>query len=149
MRTASGADRRPARPGAVPSEWPGRSARRSAARRAEGGGSHRRPPGRPSVDPRQRVWAAGTAYPSREADDALVVNLLGVGALVAGVGVVVGRGRNGSADSGQGGPVRIRGGSSGERWRSGPVRSLMAAVLRRAGPAGGAGQAGDYRAPMT
>ena len=35
------------------------------------------------------------------------------------------------------------------RWRSGPVRSLMAAVLRRAGPAGGARRTGDYRAPMT
>jgi hypothetical protein len=56
-------------------------------------------------------------------------------------GVAVGRGRNGSADSGQGGPVRIRGGSSGERWRSGPVRSLMAAVLRRA-EAGGRRRAG-------
>jgi hypothetical protein len=58
-------------------------------------------------------------------------------ALIGGVGVAVGRGRNGSADPGQGGPVRIRGGSSGERWRSGLVRSRsMGAVLRRA-PAGG------------
>jgi hypothetical protein len=45
--------------------------------------------------------------------------------------------------------VRIRGGSSTEWWRSGPVRSLMAAVLRRAGLAGGAGRTGDYRAPRT
>jgi hypothetical protein len=43
---------------------------------------------------------------------ALVVNLLNVDAPV--VGVAVGCGRNGSAASGQGAPVRIRGGSSGE-----------------------------------
>jgi len=47
--------------------------------------------------------------------DALVVNLLDVDALVVGVGVEVGRGRNGSADWGQGGPVRTRGGSRTER----------------------------------
>jgi hypothetical protein len=57
--------------------------------------------------------------------DTLVVNPLDVVALVVGAGVAVGRGRNGSADSGQGGPVRSRGGSSTERWRSGPVRSLI------------------------
>jgi hypothetical protein len=64
--------------------------------------------------------------------DALDVNLLDIVGLDAGVGIAVGHGWNGSADSCQGGPVRIRGGSSGERWRSGPVRSLMATVLRRA-----------------
>jgi hypothetical protein len=82
-----------------------------------------------------------------ESVDALDVNLLDVVGLDAGVGVAVGHDRNGSADSGQGGPVRIRGGSSGERWRSGPVRSLMAGVLRRAGPAGVARRTVDYRAP--
>ena len=44
--------------------------------------------------------------------DALVVDLLDVVGLDVGVGVADGPGRNGSADSGQGGPVRIRGGSS-------------------------------------
>lgn len=80
--------------------------------------------------------------------DALIIDNLVVDAPV--VGVADGHGRNGSADSDQGGPVRIRGGSSAERWRSGPVRSwLMAGVLRRAGPAAVAGQAVDYRAPRT
>jgi hypothetical protein len=55
----------------------------------------------------------------------------GLNALEIGVVVAVGHGRDGSADSGQGGPVRIRGGSSGERWRSGPVRSLMAQTQHR------------------
>ena len=50
--------------------------------------------------------------------DALDVNLLDVVGLDAG-GVAVGPGQNGSADSGQGGPVRIRGGSRTERWRTG------------------------------
>ena len=81
--------------------------------------------------------------------DILDVDLLDVVGLDVGVGVAVGRNRNGSAVSGQGGPVRSRGGSSGERWRSGPVRSLMAAVLRRAGPAAVAGRTSDYRAPRT
>jgi hypothetical protein len=54
---------------------------------------------------------------------ALVVEVLNASVLV--VGVVVGRGRNGSADSGQGGSVRIRGGSRTERWRSGPVPEGM------------------------
>jgi hypothetical protein len=49
---------------------------------------------------------------------AWVVNLLDAGVLVVGVGVAVGHGRSRSADSGQGGPVRSRGGSSTERWRS-------------------------------
>jgi hypothetical protein len=44
---------------------------------------------------------------------ALVFEVLNAGVLD--VGVAVGRGRNGSADSGQGGPVRIRGGSRAER----------------------------------
>src|SRR5262249_24413390 len=108
-------------------------------------------------DPRQRIRAAGTAYPCLVADssgermsaEVLVVNLLDVVGLDAGVGVAVERNRNGSADSGEGGPVRVRGGSTGERWRSRPVRSLMAGVLRRAGPAGVAGQTVDYRAPRT
>jgi hypothetical protein len=65
-------------------------------------------------------------------------------ALGVGAGVADGHVRNGVADTGQGGAVRIRGGSSGEQWRSGPVRSLMAGVLRRAGPADGAGQSVDY-----
>jgi hypothetical protein len=129
------------------------SAGRSWLERAWGLARSVAPP-RARDDPRQRVWAAGTAYPPLEAKswgermpaDALVVNLLDLGAPVVGVDVAVGRGRNGSADAGQGGPVRIRGGSITERWRSGPVRSLMAAVLRRAGPADGAGRDVDCRA---
>src|SRR5262249_34485891 len=104
--------------------WP---LRPRAGARWEGSRRLAHSPARPraSVDPRQRVRAAGTAYPSLAANswgeglsvNALVVNLVVV-ALVVDASVAVG-----SADSGQGGPVRIRGGSSGERWRSGPVRS--------------------------
>jgi len=42
---------------------------------------------------------------------ALVLDVLKIGALAVAVVVAVGPGRNGSADSGQGGPVRVRGGS--------------------------------------
>jgi hypothetical protein len=58
---------------------------------------------------------------------ASVVNLLEVDGLVA--GIAVGHGRNGSADAGQGGPVRVRGGSSAGRTQAGTVLAVLRGFL--------------------
>src|SRR5262249_23255332 len=78
-------------------------------------------------------WGPRIIETAGEPEAALVVNLLGFSALVVDAGVAVG-----SADSSQCGPMRVRGGASGERWRSGPVRSRSNGGLARRAATGGA-----------